>query len=137
MQDKDTKTISFPVNSVRKAFSPEQLTSYSGLSVITDFIKHSGVYEQFYKLFATRRHSASRFSTVQILSGILLASFCGVYRVSPIANFTFDDLVDRLLNLPKTLIKTPIRRHLANLGERGIRVLDVFVLSFTAYQVAY
>ena len=36
MQDKYTKTISFLVNSVRKAFSSEQLTSYSGLSVITD-----------------------------------------------------------------------------------------------------
>lgn len=137
MQDKDTKIISFPVNSVRKEFSSEQLTSYSGLSVITDFIKHSGVYEQFDKLFATIRHSASRFSTAQILFGILLASLCGVYRLSRIANFTFDALVGRLLNLPKNIDENTIRRHLTNLGERGARMLHDFVLSFTASQVAY
>lgn len=137
MQHKSTKKISFIARSVKKEFSSEQLTSYSGLSVISDFIKYNGIYKQFDTLFTTTRHSASRFCTAQVLSGILLASLCGVRRLSRIANFTFDALVGRLLDLPKNIDENTIRRHLTNLGERGARVLHAFLLSFTASQVEH
>jgi hypothetical protein len=44
MQYKNSKKISFTAGSVKKKFSSEQLTSYSGLSVTSDFINHCGIY---------------------------------------------------------------------------------------------
>jgi hypothetical protein len=88
MQDKNSKKISFTACSVKKKFSSEQLTSYSGLSVTSDFINHCGIYGKLEHLFPTIRHNASRFSTAQILSSILLASLCGVHRLKRIENFT-------------------------------------------------
>jgi hypothetical protein len=38
MQHKSAKKISFIARSVKKEFSSEQLTSYSGLSVINDLV---------------------------------------------------------------------------------------------------
>lgn len=137
MQHKSAKKISFIARSVKKEFSSKQLTSYSGLSVISDFIKCNGIYKQFDTLFTTTRHGASRFCTAQVLSGILLASLCGVRRLSRIANFTFDALVGRLLDLPKNIDENTISRHLGNLGERGARVLHDFLLSFTASQAEH
>ena len=68
MQYKNSKKISFTAGSVKKEFSSEQLTSYSGLSVTSDFINHCGIYRRLEHLFPTTRHNASRFSTAQILS---------------------------------------------------------------------
>jgi hypothetical protein len=84
MQYKNSKKISFTAGSVKKEFSSEQLTSYSGLSVTSDFINHCGIYRRLEHLFPTTRHNASRFSTAQILSSILLASLCGVHRLKRI-----------------------------------------------------
>ena len=51
MQDKNSKKISFTACSVKKKFSSEQLTSYSGLSVTSDFINHCGIYGKLEHLF--------------------------------------------------------------------------------------
>jgi len=136
MQDKNSKKISFTACSVKKKFSSEQLTSYSGLSVTSDFINHCGIYGKLEHLFPTIRHNASRFSTAQILSSILLASLCGVHRLKRIENFTFDALVARLLKLPKNIDEDTIRRHLTGLGERGARSLHELLLGFTGMQVS-
>lgn len=45
MQVKNTKKMSFVTTKVKKEFTSGQLTSYSGLSVISDFIKHIGIYD--------------------------------------------------------------------------------------------
>ena len=137
MQYKNSKKISFTAGSVKKEFSSEQLTSYSGLSVTSDFINHSGIYRRLEHLFPTTRHNASRFSTAQILSSILLASLCGVHRLKRIENFTFDALVSRLLKLPKNIDQDTIRRHLTGLGERGARSLHELLLGFTGMQVSH
>ena len=137
MQYKNSKKISFTACSVKKKFSSEQLTSYSGLSVTSDFINHCGIYGKLEHLFPTIRHNASRFSTAQILSSILLASLCGVHRLKRIENFTFDALVSRLLKLPKNIDEDTIRRHLTGLGERGARSLHELLLGFTGMQVSH
>ncbi|ULB35975.1 transposase [Proteiniphilum propionicum] len=128
--------MSFTASSVKKEFSSEQLTSYSGLSVTSDFINHCGIYRRLEHLFPTTRHNASRFSTAQILSSVLLASLCGVHRLKRIENFTFDALVSRLLKLPKNIDEDTIRRHLTGLGERGARSLHELLLDFTGLQVS-
>ncbi len=53
MQYKNSKKISFTASSVKKEFSSEQLTSYSGLSVTSDFINHCGIYRRLEHLFPT------------------------------------------------------------------------------------
>ncbi len=135
MRHKNTKKMAFTPASVKKEFSSEQLTSYAGLSVISDFINQCGIYRKLNALFPTIRHRASRFCTAQILSGILLAALCGVHRLKRIENFSFDALVARILRLPKNIDEDTIRRHLSNMGERGARVLHEFFLHFAAKQV--
>ncbi|URW80172.1 hypothetical protein [Xiashengella succiniciproducens] len=106
MQYNNSKKISFTASSVKEEFSSEKLTSYSGLSVTSDFINHCGIYRRLEHLFPTTRHNASRFSTAQILSSVLLASLCGVHRLKRIENFTFDALVSRLF-----LVKVKLKNH--------------------------
>ncbi|URW80174.1 transposase [Xiashengella succiniciproducens] len=60
MQYNNSKKISFTASSVKEEFSSEQLTSYSGLSVTSDFINHCGIYRRLEHLFPTTRHNASR-----------------------------------------------------------------------------
>jgi hypothetical protein len=108
MRHKNTKKMAFTLASVKKEFSSEQLTSYAWLSVISDFLNQCGIYRKLNALFPTIRHSASRFCTTQILSGILLASFCGVHRLKRIENFSFDALVARFLFPAETAHSTRI-----------------------------
>ena len=75
MQVKNTKKMSFVTTKVKKEFTSGQLTSYSGLSVISDFIKHIGIYDSLNEWFPTVRHNASLFSTAQVLSSIVLSTF--------------------------------------------------------------
>ena len=136
MQYKNSKKISFTAGLVKKEFSSEQLTSYSGLSVTSDFINHCGIYGMAELLFPTIRHKAIRFSIAHILSSILLASLCGVHLLKPVEILPFDALVARLLKLPKNMDEDTIRRHLTRLGERGARSLHELMLGFTGMQVS-
>jgi ribosomal protein S3AE len=43
MQDKNTKKLSFQMRKVENSFKSEQLTSYSGLSVIKDYMQHLNI----------------------------------------------------------------------------------------------
>ncbi|HPW65603.1 MAG TPA: hypothetical protein PLS84_00825 [Salinivirgaceae bacterium] len=43
MQNKSTKKLSFTAKSAKNEFGAERLTLYSGLSVISDFIKRCGI----------------------------------------------------------------------------------------------
>ena len=136
MQDKNRKKISFTACSVKKKFSSEQLTSYSGLNVTSDFINHCGIYGKQEHNYPTFQHNARRFRTDQKLTSILLASLCGVHRLKRIENFTLDALVARLMKLPKNIDEDNIRRHLTGLGERGARSLHELLLGFTGMQVS-
>lgn len=72
------KKMSFVTTKVKKGFTSGQLTPYSGLSVISDFIKHTGIYDSLNEWFPTVNHNAGLFSTAQVLSSIVLDSLCGV-----------------------------------------------------------
>jgi len=116
MQVKNTKKMSFATTKVKKEFTSGQLTPYSGLSVISDFIKHIGINDSLNEWFPTVRHNASLFSTAQVLSGIVLSNLCGVHRISRMENFTHDPLVFRLPDLPKNIAGNTICGHLSLMG---------------------
>ena len=132
MQVKNTKKMSFVPTKVKKEFTSGQLTPYSGLSVISDFIKHTGIYDSLNEWFPTVHHNASLFSTAQVLSSIILANLCGVHRVRRVENFTHDPLVSRLLGLSKNIDEDTITRHLSIMGERGARQLHESLLKFNS-----
>ncbi len=116
MQVKNTKKMSFATTKVKKEFTSGQLTPYSGLSVISDFIKHIGINDSLNEWFPTVRHNASLFSTAQVLSSIVLSNLCGVHRMSRMENFTHDPLVFRLPDLPKNIAGNTICGHLSLMG---------------------
>lgn len=136
MQVKNTKKMSFVTTKVKKEFTSGQLTSYSGLSVISDFIKHIGLYDSLNEWFPTVRHNASLFSTAQVLSSIVLSNLCGVHRMSRMENFTHDPLVSRLPGLPKNIDEDTIRGHLSLMGERGAGHLHASLLKFNSAEAS-
>lgn len=54
-QVKHTKKMSYVITKVKKEFTSGQLSPYSGLSVISDFIKHIGIYDSLNEWFPTVR----------------------------------------------------------------------------------
>jgi hypothetical protein len=131
MHLKSTKKLRFKSTKVAKSFTSEKLTSYSGLTVINDYVNHLGVPQQLDSTFSTVKNSATKFLNVQIFSAILFASLCGVNRLSRIAIFTSDPLVRKLLGLKKGLDDSNIKTRLAKLGQSGANNLLKKSLSFT------
>jgi len=91
--------MSFVTTKVKKEFTSGQLIPYSGLSVISDFIKHIGLYDSLNEWISIVRHNTSLLSTAQVLSSIILANFCGVHRLSRVEDFTCDPVRWTWLNI--------------------------------------
>jgi hypothetical protein len=53
MHLKSTKDLRFKATKVGKDFTSEKLTSYSGLTVINDYVNHSGLFKQLDRVFTT------------------------------------------------------------------------------------
>ncbi len=79
-------------------------------------------------LFPTVQHNATKFTTVQTMMAIVLASFAGIHRLSHIAVFSHDALVQRLLGLKKGLNKDVISVRFKKLGQAGALLLHEFGL---------
>jgi len=106
---KDTKKrAKFKGKNVKYSFTGNMLTRYAGLSPIMKFINKLNIGEYLDELFPTIMYNSSKFSNVQVLLSVVLASLSGVNRVVRMANFTSDALVMRLLGLQKGLNKDVI-----------------------------
>src|SRR5215469_8631501 len=97
------KLLSFKATKVEKDFTSEKLTSYSGLTVIYDYVNHLGLFSQLDRVFSTVKKNATKILNVQIFIAVILANLCGVHRLSKIAQFTEDPLVGKLLGLAEGL----------------------------------
>ena len=117
--NKNKQKIGYRTKSIKHSFTGRMLTKYAGLSPIMDYINKLRIGDQLNELFATERSNATKFSNIQIILSILLASLAGVNRISRISNFTGDSLVQKLLNLSKNLNKDVIGQRLKKLGQRG------------------
>jgi len=130
MHLKSTKYLRFKATKVEKDFTSEKLTSYSGLTVINDYVNHLGLFEQLDRLFSTVKKNATQILNIQIFSAIIFANLCGVHRLINIAKFTEDPLVGKLLRLKSGLDDSNIKIRLAKLGQTGANKLLEKSLSF-------
>ena len=88
MQGKDTKQKSFKTTKVSKSFTGERLTSYSGLTVVWDYIKGLNLVSKLDKLFSTAVGSCNQIFNIQIFMSVVLANLSGVHRLCHIEKFT-------------------------------------------------
>jgi len=119
MHPKSTKKISFQPSKVGKTFTSENLTHYTGLTVINDYAHRSGLFEQLSKHFFTHIKSATQILNIQIFSAIIFANICGVHRLSKISRFMHDPLVRKLLGLRRGFEDSNLKKRLEQFGECG------------------
>jgi hypothetical protein len=132
MHLKSTKKTRFKATKVGKDFTSEKLTSYSGLTVINDYVNYLGLFKQLDHVFSTAINNATRILNIQIFSAIIFAGLCGVHRLSKIAKFTEDPLVGKLLGLKKGLDDSNIKARLLKLGQNGANKLLEKSLKFSS-----
>jgi hypothetical protein len=130
MHLKNTKILSFKTTKIGISFTAEKLTSYSGLTVINDYMNHLSLFSQLDFAFSTVKKNATKILNIQIFSAIIFASLCGVNRLSKIAQFTEDFLVRKLLGLKKGLDDSNIKTRLLKLGQNGANQLLESSLKF-------
>lgn len=124
--NKNKQKIGFRTIAIKHSFTGRKLTKYAGLSPIMAYINKLRIGKQLNELFSTEQNNATKFSNVQIILSLLLASLAGVNRAIRISNFTADELVKKLLNLSKNLNKDVIGQRLKKLGQRGSLILQEY-----------
>ena len=87
MHLKSTKIFRYKATKVTRSFTSEKLTSYSGLTVINDYLNRLGLFNHLDRAFLTLKHNATKTLNVQIFSAIIFANLCSVNRLSKIAKF--------------------------------------------------
>lgn len=131
MNKNTRRSVRFRSKKVKSFFTGSRLTKYAGLSPIMQYIEKRGIAISLDSLFPTMDYNSRKFSKVQVLLSILLASLSGVGRIVKIANFTKDCLVMSLLNLKKWINKDAISTCLKSLGQAGALSLQECLLGFT------
>ena len=130
MHHKSTKKLRFQATKIGKSFTCEQLTSYSGLTVINDYVNHLNLLQELDQVFPTVINNATKILNTQLFSAIIYASLCGINRLVKIAKFTADPLVRKLLRLKEKLDDSNIKLRLSKLGESGANKMQETCLSF-------
>jgi hypothetical protein len=131
MHRKSTKKLRYKEIKISQGLTSEKLTSYTGLTVINNYVNQIGLFKQLDQVFTTIKHNATKILNIQIFSAIIFASLSGVNRLSKIAKFTEDPLVSQLLGLDKSLDDSNIKARLSKLGESGANKLLETSLEFT------
>jgi hypothetical protein len=109
------------------SFASKSLSLYGGLLPIMEFVKRIGLSDQLEHSFTTKKQNARKFKLSQLFLSVIFASLGGVYRLTSIAVFTCDPLVQKILQLSKGLNKDVISVEFKKLGQCGARILeDIF-----------
>ncbi len=117
---------------VKYSFSGNNITKYSGLNTVAKYMNKQDIIKSISTLFPTEWHSATKFGVNQVLTSIIMASFCGIKRICRISSFTDDGLTRVLLKLNKAINENSISATLKKLGQRGARKLQSLQLSKNA-----
>ncbi len=105
-------------------FNSKKLSLYGGIAPIMDYLKRIDLPEAFDSLFPTTAHQARKFSVTHLMLSVILASLSGVNRLTSIATFTWDLLIQCALGLVKGLNKDVVSTELKRLGQSGARLLE-------------
>jgi len=131
MKKKKKKSLKIKNNTIKHDFDSHELTSYSGLKPISGYLHNVGIIRFLEENFPTDIQNATKFSTAQVLSAVVLASLAGVSRQEKIAHFTADPLVLQLLGLENGLNKDVIGVRTKQLGQAGAIRLHEGLFDFT------
>lgn len=113
---------------IKHSFTANKLTMYSGLSVVSKFIRKQNIGKEFKELFPDKWYNSTKFGCTQILLSIIFSSLAGINRISRISNFTNDILLQLVLKLPKGINEDAISTGLKKLGQNGARKLQSYLL---------
>jgi len=127
MKDKN-KNVKFQSKDIKSSFTGSRMTLYSGLAPIMKFFKKDNITKELNQLFPTRDYSSLKFSKVQLMLSVIMASLSGIHRLTRIASFTHDELIKALLGLKKGLNKDVISTCFKMLGQRGAVILHEYSL---------
>ncbi|MDZ7400387.1 MAG: IS1380 family transposase [candidate division KSB1 bacterium] len=131
MNNQSHKKSQFQSKEVKHSFTGNQLTPSAVLSPIMKYINKLKLGLSLNHLFPTLMHNATKFTTVQILLSVVLASFAGINRLKRFAAFTHDALVKVLLDLETGLNKDVISTRLKALGQAGAILLQEHLFKLT------
>ena len=106
------------------SFTSKKLSLYGGIAPIMQYLKNIGLPEEFDEQFPTFAHNARKFSLTQLMLSVILASMSGVVRLTGIANFTWDPIVQNVLSLVNGLNKDVISTEFKKLGQSGAHLLE-------------
>lgn len=109
---------------IKTSFSGCNITRYSGVKVICEYLNKEAIVSMLNKSFPTTWSNSRKFGVNQSLLSIILASLCGVNRLSKIAKFTQDGLIHSVLNLEKGINANALSNTLKSLSEKGARLLQ-------------
>lgn len=128
------KKLKLQKKKISKEFTGKRITNYAGLHSLAIHIFYKmGLVKDMELLFPTKIENATKFTTNQVLLSIILASLSGINRISKIATFTNDVLIQTLLNLSKGINKDKFPAILKELGSRGANTLLEYFLSRTSH----
>jgi hypothetical protein len=131
MNNKNHNKSRFESKNVKHSFTGNKLTNYAGFFPIMKYINKLKLGLSLNNLFPTMMHNSTKFTNVQILLSVVLASFAGINRLQRIAAFTHDALVKALLGLETGLNKDVISTCSKQLGQAGAILLQEDLFKFS------
>ena len=123
-----TKKTNDKIKIINSSFTGGNITKYSGINKVSKFLDRKNIITGLKQLFPTKRYNATKFSKVQVLLSVVLASLSGINRIRKIANFTQDPLIKVNLRLKDAINENKISEVLKKLGEKGARILQNYLL---------
>jgi len=120
---KNTQALPSRSRKIKVSFSGGQLTNFSGVLPLFNFMKKLQVESAFRRMLSLSEHPNTQFRISQVLMSILLGLLCGQNRFLKIESFTHDPLVRKLLHLKKHLDKDTVIGKIKRFGFRGTNEL--------------
>ena len=114
---------------IKSTFTGNKLTQYSGLNAVSKYLRKQNIGKEIKNIFPTTWHNSTKFGVNQVLLSIIFASLAGINRMSRIANFKNDTLLQIILKLEKCINEDAISTRLKELGQSGARQLQAYLLN--------
>ena len=118
------KPLKFKSPKMAWSFTSKKLSLYGGIAPIMEYLKRIELPDEFDAFFPTTAHQARKFSLTHLMLSVILSSLSGVKRLTGIATFTRDTLIQSALGLKNGLNKDVISTEFKKLGQAGARALD-------------
>lgn len=126
--NKNKKQLRISQKKIKQSFTGNRLTAYSGINSIHKKLFRGKIFKRLYQIFPVVVENASKFSDVQLIGLMIYASLCRVNRLKNIEIFSADPLIKSVLNLSVPMSDSTLSGRFKDIGERGSRELEEFLL---------